>query len=192
MSIAECEDNGLKKTSLVHGECVYESFGYILEKIKKKYKGLQGPGGVYYDIGSGVGKPVFAAALLHNFQRCTGIEFLESLYKTSLDVLQTWTSEAIPTLPPDKRSRVPEVRFVHGDATELLIWRDATFIYMNSTCFDDRMMESLAEKADMVRAGCWMVTISNPLPSKMWQMMEWETIPMSWGKATVYIHKKIE
>jgi hypothetical protein len=54
------------------------------------------------------------------------------------------------------------------------------------------MMEALAEKADMVRPGCWLVTISYPLPSKMWQVMESEAIPMSWGSATVYIQKKIE
>jgi hypothetical protein len=54
------------------------------------------------------------------------------------------------------------------------------------------MMEALAEKADMVRPGCWLVTMSHPLPSKMWQVVESEIIPMSWDKATVYIHKKIE
>ena len=34
------------------------------------------PGGVCYDLGSGVGRPVFAAALLHPFARCVGIEIL--------------------------------------------------------------------------------------------------------------------
>ena len=33
-------------------------------------------GGVFYDLGSGCGKGVIAAHLLHNFQKCHGIELV--------------------------------------------------------------------------------------------------------------------
>jgi hypothetical protein len=54
--------------------------------IKKKFNLLQEPGGIFYDLGSGAGKGVIAASLLHPFDRCTGIEFLESLHKMSLEL----------------------------------------------------------------------------------------------------------
>ena len=37
-------------------------------------------------MGSGTGKAVVAAAILHNFERCIGIELLDSLYRLSLDL----------------------------------------------------------------------------------------------------------
>jgi hypothetical protein len=35
------------------------------------------------DIGTGAGRAVFAAALLHDFDKCMGIEILEGLHKAS-------------------------------------------------------------------------------------------------------------
>ncbi len=44
-------------------------------------------GGTFYDLGSGVGKGVIAVSLIHAFDYCVGIELLDSLYKTSLELL---------------------------------------------------------------------------------------------------------
>ena len=40
------------------------------------------------DLGSGSGRGVFAAALLHDFDRCVGVEVLEGLHAASLAVLK--------------------------------------------------------------------------------------------------------
>jgi hypothetical protein len=53
---------------------------------------LQGRGGIFYDLGSGTGKPVIGAAVLHNFDVCYGIEILEGLYSVSLDALNTYNT----------------------------------------------------------------------------------------------------
>lgn len=50
-------------------------------KIKDKYQGLLTGGGTFMDVGTGTGRPVFAAALLHDFDRVVGIELLEGLSK---------------------------------------------------------------------------------------------------------------
>lgn len=76
----------------------------VFEKIKRKYGKpyvgnsgpngfLQRPGGKFYDLGSGTGKPVIAAAILHNFDVCVGIEILEGLYSMSLDVKAAYDSK---------------------------------------------------------------------------------------------------
>ena len=78
--------------------------GIVFEKIKNKYGkpnvGNSGPngflqkrGGIFYDLGSGTGKPLIAAAVLHNFGYCYGIEILEGLYTTSLEIQSSYASK---------------------------------------------------------------------------------------------------
>ena len=54
----------------MYGEISFESFGIAFEKIKKRYGGLK-PGGHFYDLGSGTGKPVrsmmFLLKIMLNF-----------------------------------------------------------------------------------------------------------------------------
>jgi len=47
---------------------------------------MQEAGGVFYDLGSGAGKGVLAASLLHPFDKCCGIELLESLHEMGLEL----------------------------------------------------------------------------------------------------------
>lgn len=93
----------LKKTTLVYGEITFRSYAIAFEKIKNKYGGLQNPGGVFYDLGSGTGKPVLSAALLHDFDQVKGIELLESLHNIALELQQVWESSIRPTLSERKQ-----------------------------------------------------------------------------------------
>ena len=75
-------------STLVYGEIEMRSFALALLKIKFKY-GLPNVGhspsagilqhedGVFVDLGSGTGKAVVAAAIVHNFEMAYGIEVLE-------------------------------------------------------------------------------------------------------------------
>ena len=103
VSKKEREDLKLKDPNLVYGEITFETFGIIIEKIRKIYgrpnEGSSGPqgylqsrGGIFYDLGSGTGKPVIAAAILHNFDVCYGIEYLEGLYTLSLEAENAYNS----------------------------------------------------------------------------------------------------
>lgn len=75
----------------------------MIQKIKYKYGKpnvgssgqngvLQARGGYFFDLGSGIGKPVIAAATLHGFDVCCGIELLEGLYTTSLQLVDRFNS----------------------------------------------------------------------------------------------------
>ena len=70
-------------STLVYGEIEFIPFAEILQKVKG-YGGLQQSGGVFSDVGCGSGRPVFGAALFHDFDRCVGIEILEGLHKVSM------------------------------------------------------------------------------------------------------------
>ena len=104
VSKKERDELKMKEATLVYGEITFETFGTVFEKIKKVYgrpnMGASGPagflqsrGGIFYDLGSGTGKPVIAAAILHNFDVCYGIELLEGLYSISLDALGTYNTK---------------------------------------------------------------------------------------------------
>jgi len=73
ISRAERKREGYISSTLTYGEVVFETFAELFDIIKERHGGMP-EGGNFVDIGCGIGKPVFAAALLHNFRKCTGIE----------------------------------------------------------------------------------------------------------------------
>lgn len=103
VSKKEREEMNLRDSNLTYGEITFETLGTIFEKIKKVYgrpmQGSSGPegvlqnrGGIFYDLGAGTGKGVIGAAILHNFDVCYGIEYLEGLYSLSLDALNAYNT----------------------------------------------------------------------------------------------------
>ena len=130
-----------KASTLVYGEILFRSFAVAFEKLRNKYGLLAEPGGVFYDIGAGTGKPALAAALLHDFEKVKGVELIDELWEASNELKEVWHSKVAPRLPPAKRAI--EVEFVRGDLTEV-DWTDCTFGFCNSTCFDRYLMEAVA------------------------------------------------
>jgi hypothetical protein len=82
-------------------------------------------------------------------------------------------------------------------------WSDADFVLANSTCFDMNLMNKIAERASLMKIGTFMVTLtkklptSDPLYTREEERRDWECVLsikklMSWGHATVHIHRKIK
>jgi len=204
VSKKERDETGRNQANLVYGEINFESFGVAFEKIKSKYglpgegttpdQGiLQAPGGTFYDIGSGTGKPAVAAAVLHPFEVAGGVEILEGLYETSLQVAERFSSVGLPMLAEVGQTMETEVDFVHGDITDLetLDWTDGDIVFANSTCFDDGLMQAVAKLAVGMKKGSIVITLTKRLPSKSFKVLEQQLYQMSWGGATVYIQQKL-
>ena len=68
---------------MTYGEIHFESLAECFAYIKNKYDAFPSAGGTFIDLGHGTGKGVLAACLMHRFEKCMGIELLESLYETS-------------------------------------------------------------------------------------------------------------
>ena len=62
---------------------------YILEYINHEFNGSIRDGN-FYDLGSGLGKPVVAMSLLCHFKKLIGIEYLDNLFKLSLSIKQSY------------------------------------------------------------------------------------------------------
>ena len=70
---------GVSRASLTYGEVQFSTLATI---FFSKFAKLQ-PGGKFYDLGSGTGRAVIAAALLHDFDICVGIEVTNRLLNDS-------------------------------------------------------------------------------------------------------------
>jgi|MDSY01.1.fsa_nt_gb hypothetical protein len=116
-------------------------------------------GGSFFDLGSGCGRAVIAACILHPaFERAVGIEILDGLYNLATAVLEQWNSfaESEPLcwtttagksseLQPDdgadsRRRERTTIEFVNGDAFEET---------------DKKKSPSKKEVYEAVRAGDW-------------------------------------
>jgi len=115
VSKKERDDKNYKETSLTYGEVDFVSIGEIFETINNRYGGIP-QGGVFYDLGSGTGKGAIAAAVLHPFQECKGIEILEGLFDISMEFKQKY-EEIMPNAVqdhPELFTHQPKVEFILG------------------------------------------------------------------------------
>ena len=81
--------------NLTYGEIEYKTLSRVFKWIQKFYKdsdpdcwhnAFNVPGGIFLDLGHGLGKGILSATLAHQFKYCRGIELLESLYLSSIEL----------------------------------------------------------------------------------------------------------
>jgi len=181
---------GLSASTLVYGEIEYASFYLTLEKISSRLGSEHGvmaepQNDVFYDLGSGVGKPTIAAALSFPFGRCVGLEVLQPLVDASREAQLVYETKR----PADGA----DVEFYCADITDLdaYDWSDGTVVFANSTCFDERLMSKLADLAERLRPGAFVVTLTRRLPSPLFHVDDSKLYQMSWGGATVVIQHRL-
>ena len=116
-------------------------------------------------------------------------QILEGLHAVSEKLLEEWRSaELAPLLPAG--SSAAALSFIRGDATAV-DWSDADFLFANSTCYNEPLMTAIASTAERMKPGSFAVTFTKRLPSAAWQLLDSQTYSMSWGCATVCIHRKV-
>ena len=190
--------------TLTYGEIEFESFGVAFSKIKRMYgmpgigttppSGImQAPGGKFYDLGSGTGKPAIAAAYLHPFDLVAGVEILPGLHSSSLELAALFRSEGLAALAADGQPQATHIEFTLGDAFDLGVedWSDGDVVFANSTCFSDSLMGRFASAAEHLKKGAIVITFTKRLPSPAFTVLDGKVYKMSWGGATVYIQQKL-
>lgn len=168
----------------IYGEVLFETLNEILTKSREKYS-LQS-GGVFYDLGSGIGKAVISAGLLHNFSSCIGIEVLPCLHSLSETLKAKYLKKKGKYQWLD--GSCDDIRFVLGDIC-VYDWSNATCFFANATCFDKDMINYLSMYP--VKSGTIGITTTQRLLKSHWRLLETSHKSMTWGKATVFIHQKI-
>lgn len=154
--------------SLTYGEIDLESFLALLSLVKPSSQD------VFYDLGSGVGKTVIAAAQTYQFKKAYGIETLKSLHqvaehKKSLSTLKT------------------EVNFKHQNVIEAS-WADADILFINIASFVAHSWHELCEKL-IAHPASTIITCSKPLPKEHFDIQTTQVL-CSWGVVPAYIHRR--
>jgi len=182
VSKAERDALGIRKASLVYGEISFVSFGLV---FFSHLQGLIPDNAVFYDLGSGTGRGIFAANLLHRFSKLTGIEILEGLHKTSMDVLELYKK----TNQNRDNSKSQEINLIQGDLLDY-DWSDGDLVFANSTCFEESLMKRMGLRGRFLKPGSIFVTLTKQLKSPYFDVTLSKQYRMSWGIATVHIHRR--
>lgn len=165
--LEDIPDEEVRQWLIVDGGLIYgELKRYELENYFDVIGPLVHPGGIMYDLGSGLGKAVMSAAITLPFARCIGVELLEYRHRMAVDRLQVMLAtgdrglESLPVrLQPDDPLELPggslttarhlldirsRIEFVEKDMFEVDV-SDASLVFMNSTCFGS-FMHLIADK----------------------------------------------
>jgi hypothetical protein len=81
----------------------------------------------------------------------------------------------------------PALEFIRDSIFEV-DWSDASFIFANSTCFSYDFIEKLSKTP--CKQGTLAMSLTRPLLTSHWTILESVKKPMSWGQATIYIQVK--
>ena len=168
---------------------------YIYEYIKHIFNNSI-KDGIFYDLGSGTGKPVIAMSLMHKFKKLTGIEFLENLVKLSKGIKNIYDEKIKDKFAKNKEilsfNTPNTIEFVKGDFFKHN-WNDASVIFANSTCFSIQMIDQIADKANKeCKSGTIIITFTKKLNklNSDWILKDGFRRLMTWGIATIYVHRR--
>ena len=191
----EQEDRNLDKNNFIYGETTFRTISYLLEYLTNTLK--IDSNGFFYDLGSGTGRGIISAVLSKYFFKYIGIEFLDSLYESSIEILNNFNKEFInyykenKNILPNFINDKPNIQFIHGDFLNENL-SNASFIFMNSSCFKDDLLLKLSKKFNNeCKSGCVIVNTTVIIPNL--NNNNWEELPyfkryMSWGVATLNIY----
>uniref|UniRef100_K3WXD2 Histone-lysine N-methyltransferase, H3 lysine-79 specific n=1 Tax=Globisporangium ultimum (strain ATCC 200006 / CBS 805.95 / DAOM BR144) TaxID=431595 RepID=K3WXD2_GLOUD len=189
----ERKENQYISMTLVYGEIAFGPFKTVFDILKRWHHVLVKPGGVFLDIGSGSGKAVFGATLIHDFDACYGIEILKSLHAISEDVLQIWERKVKRQFPLSLQKKRTRIAFTHGDALEVEWPTNADLVFLNSTCFGEVLLHDLTEKIHITcKPGTVIITATHRLPNTQnFDLLRTLKVQQeTWGEATWFIHRK--
>ncbi len=105
------------------------------------------------------------------------------------------TSNKSKSLSSSKRIITPYIEFNCGNFLKMDL-TESSFIFCNSTCFSSELFLQISQKVSKeAPTGCIVVTFTKKLPflnSNEWDIKKGFKKLMSWGIATVFVHRRIK
>ena len=180
-----------RNNSLQYGEIHFDTIAVALLKLKNMYGGWKGQG-IFYDLGSGVGNVVIAAALVHRWQAVIGIEILEPLYEISGGLIEKYHLEQ----QLSDSLMTTNVTTMQGDLLTLhKWWLDADVVFCNTLAFDDALLDALVILLQKLKTNTFILTTGRlndkeRLADTKFECLEFSIGSFSWGDSTMWIYKK--
>lgn len=220
---AECSDMDAKKMSkewkksqYPEGDCPF-NFTYAevdlktIHRVLNDAKRLYGPfyvgEGHFVDFGSGVGKAVLGAGLLHSFKQVVGIEAVEPLHNAA-KAAEGEFKKKLEELSADAEKQgtfTSEVVLLNGDFVNEIEGSLKEFAptckmaFAVATCFLEPQLNALAQFGALMPEGSLFVTFGQQFKdtTEEWVCVSAEKYDMAWGGTpgqtqshTVFVFKK--
>jgi len=166
--------------AFIYGEIQFLPFFSILEKAKAQ------SGDIFYDLGCGIGKAVFTAALYFDLAKACGIELLPGLYATAHAQIAKATS--LLTAAPHHQ-RLAAVQFVHANFLNYN-FSDADILFINATCLSYPTWEKLLAQFMLLKKGSRIIVTSKKIQQGPFELLHAGLEVMSWGVNSVNIYIK--
>ena len=187
----------LNDLSFTYGEVTFKTLSYILEYLYNNF--TINFNGIFYDLGSGIGKGIFSAALIFPFKKYIGIEYLNCLYFYSNTIKSIFENNFLLIKKENKifeekfNNFIPEIIFKNDDFLNENL-SQASFIFINNTCFSKKLMKNLSNKIiNETKSGCIIITITYELEDvekDNFEIVNTLRRYMSWGIANFFIYIK--
>jgi SAM-dependent methyltransferase len=182
ISHAERDRLQINDTSFIYGEISYAGFSEALACA------VPAANEIIYDLGSGTGKAVICAALLYDWKKCVGIEFLPGLYDVSQGLLKIFLNmEEVQQHFAGKRF---PIEFIQDDFQNV-DFLDADIIHVNATTLNPVLWGKLEIQLNQLKSGARVIVSTKKLDAVYFEKIYQAMLPMSWGDCTVFIYKKI-
>ena len=203
VSKRERVETKLDDASFIYSEAEFEVMAVMLQKVKLRYgrpdvgfsgaSGIMQSGGRFFDLGSGTGKPCIAALCLHSWAYVCGIEMLEGLYNTNLEMVAAFESKFGRALPEKVRGgEDQEIDLVLGDFMDDQIadWTSGDVVFANCTSYTAELMENITKMAEGMKVGAFVITVTKKLEGEGFQVVDTDVLGLSWGRATVFLQQR--
>ncbi|MDF1758199.1 MAG: hypothetical protein P1U74_07880 [Legionellaceae bacterium] len=160
-----------------YGEVVFTPFVALLS--------LAGPNSntIFYDLGSGIGKAVFACSMVFNVNKSFGIELFPNLHTAAVSIQNKLAKIT------EYASIANTIKFINADFLKT-DFSDATLIFINATGLFGETWHALNAKLDNLPRGVKIITTSKMLISDKFEILKETKVEMSWGVVTAYIQEK--
>lgn len=167
----------IEDDAFTYGEIDFLSFFSILDIVKPK------PYEIFYDLGSGSGKAVFAAACYGEISKCYGIELLSNLYQLSNDKI---TQAKSANFPLEKISRI---QFINKNFFDV-DFTNGNIIFINATCLNYISWEKIQEKLLKLQSGSRIIVTTKKILSDEFSILYQGMTLMSWGVNSIHVYQK--
>jgi SAM-dependent methyltransferase len=167
----------MDEDAFTYGEIEFLSFFSLLDIVKPQSHEI------FYDLGSGSGKALFAVAFYGEIAQCYGIEFLPKLYQLANSKI---TKAKTLSAPLEKISRI---HFINQNFLEYDI-SHGDIIFINATCLSYDSWEKIQQKLLKLKTGSRIMVTTKKILNEQFKIIHQGMTLMSWGVNSIYIYQK--
>lgn len=169
----------------IYGEIDFLAFYSILEKVTPQ------PSDVFYDLGSGTGKAVFAAAFFFDIAHSRGIELVPNLSekaKKNLHESKCFFQDRHSDLTIHYLENLSKIEFIQGSFLTY-DFKEASMIYIAATSLNHDTWEDLVEKLTHLNSGTRVIVATKRIEHDRFDLIYHGIELMSWGLCPVNIYR---